>query len=162
MATERPVVAKTRSDINDSGPHATVYLINGDRYIGDWMNNQRHGKGIHYYKKNGYIYEGEFSNDMRAGYGTLSIPTVAPVSTFKASAPGSLFSGAAPKSVDGEEVPLRKVYTGSWALDKRHGQGTYFYADGSVYNGFWANDMKEGWGVYWSDLANDLCQRERV
>lgn len=26
-----------------AGPHATVYLINGDRYLGEWQRNQKHG-----------------------------------------------------------------------------------------------------------------------
>lgn len=128
-----------------SGPHATVYLINGDRYIGDWESNQRHGKGIHFFRKNGFTYEGEFKNDMRSGYGTLSIPITEVKNSV--AGPDSLFGGSKPKQAEAEAtVPLRKVYTGSWLLDKRHGSGTYFYPDGSMYHGCWANDMKEGWG----------------
>lgn len=66
--TKTPLWKKKDTLSQKQGPHATVYLINGDRYIGDWENNQRHGKGIHYFKKNGYLYEGEFKNDMRSGF----------------------------------------------------------------------------------------------
>lgn len=26
-----------------NGPHATVYLVNGDQYIGEWKDNLKHG-----------------------------------------------------------------------------------------------------------------------
>ncbi|KAL2913101.1 hypothetical protein HK105_207446 [Polyrhizophydium stewartii] len=188
------------------GPHATVYLINGDRYIGDWKDNKRHGKGMHFYCKSGNVYEGEWENDMRHGYGTLSVP-VADAGASAPAAAGSTSpsrrhgggkraeqrhhghsdtSGAAAGDSDDDSiagghtdvgddastifggggggggrhasasdshdrddasaVPLRKVYAGAWAADKRHGIGTYFYHDGAVYEGEWQNDMKEGWG----------------
>lgn len=31
---------------------------------------------------------------------------------------------------------------------KRHGQGTYTYANGDVYNGEWVDDKKHGQGIY--------------
>jgi hypothetical protein len=125
---------------NKQGPHATVYFTNGDRYIGSWKDNQRHGKGIHYYKNSGNQYEGEFENDMRHGYGVLSIPIQKP-------GPDSKLDSLFEKTKAASPIPqLRKLYAGSWSNDKRHGQGTCFYNDSSVYNGLWANDMREGWG----------------
>jgi hypothetical protein len=38
--------------------------------------------------------------------------------------------------------------------DKRHGQGTLYYANGDVFNGRWENDMKNGPGVYYSLFNN--------
>ena len=26
-----------------NGPHATVFMINGDRYLGEWKGNKKHG-----------------------------------------------------------------------------------------------------------------------
>lgn len=140
---------KTKDRLSQKrGPHATIYLINGDEYIGEWDNNLKHGKGIYFFSKNGYQYEGEFQIDMRCGNGTLSIPIN---EKAKQENNGSdLFekqSNGRTSANYSKESPLRKVYTGAWFNDKRHGQGTYFYKDGSVYKGAWVNDMKEGWGI---------------
>ena len=145
-AVGKPALWKAKDQLSQKqGPHATVYLINGDRYIGDWKNNQRHGKGIHFYKKTGYQYEGEFQNDQRSGYGTLSIPAA---NKSNSNNGHSLFDSSSKKSNSSqhEMVALRKVYTGAWLNDQREGFGTYFYPDNSIYQGNWSNDMKEGWG----------------
>ena len=34
----------------------------GEYYIGQWLNNNRHGKGIIYYKNGNIKYEGDFVN----------------------------------------------------------------------------------------------------
>ncbi|KAH9273091.1 hypothetical protein BASA83_004668 [Batrachochytrium salamandrivorans] len=144
------------------GPHATVYLINGDRYIGDWKDNKRHGKGMQFYKQSGNVYEGEWENDQRHGFGTLSIPITAtlsindmgsiqPRSSTRSSAalPGdSMFASSSSKkpTVDDTRVGLRKVYAGAWEKDKRHGVGTFFYDAGNVYEGSWVSNQREGWG----------------
>ena len=38
-----------------------MYWENGDRYEGEWKNDEREGKGI-YYLNNGDRYEGEWKN----------------------------------------------------------------------------------------------------
>ncbi|EGF76275.1 hypothetical protein BATDEDRAFT_92863 [Batrachochytrium dendrobatidis JAM81] len=142
-----------------TGPHATVYLINGDRYIGNWKDNKRHGKGMHFYKKSGNVYEGEWENDQRQGFGTLSVPLASTESSDptkpkppRAKTPPveseSIFSSinTSTKKIDDTLVELRKVYAGAWANDCRHGIGTFFYDLGGVYEGSWQNDMREGWG----------------
>ncbi|KAI8899635.1 hypothetical protein BC833DRAFT_584970 [Globomyces pollinis-pini] len=127
-----------------NGTHSTIYLINGDRYIGEWRDNKRHGKGTHYYKSSGHTYMGEWQNDLRHGYGIFSIPEKAQQKTSKKE---SMFSKTEPtKMANAETQKLRKVYTGLWMNDVRHGTGTYFYPDSSVYEGSWVNDMRQGWG----------------
>jgi nucleoside diphosphate kinase len=39
-------------------------------------------------------------------------------------------------------------YEGNWAKDKRHGFGSYTYANGDVYTGEWASGAKAGTGKY--------------
>ncbi|KAJ1562007.1 hypothetical protein HK405_000833 [Cladochytrium tenue] len=41
------------------GPHATVYFVNGDRYRGEWLDNQKHGSGTYYYSATGAVYQGD-------------------------------------------------------------------------------------------------------
>ncbi len=38
------------------------------------------------------------------------------------------------------------IYEGRYMDDKRHGHGTYTYANGDVFVGEWTNDMKNGRG----------------
>ncbi|KAI8809478.1 hypothetical protein BJ742DRAFT_805239 [Cladochytrium replicatum] len=55
------------------GPHAMVYLINGDRFLGEWLDNKKHGNGTYFYSRTGSVYQGQWSDDMRNGFGTFSV-----------------------------------------------------------------------------------------
>lgn len=44
------------------------HFKNGDRYQGEYLMGKFHGKG-RYYWSNDSVYEGEFKNGMRNGYG---------------------------------------------------------------------------------------------
>ncbi|KAJ3031225.1 UNVERIFIED_CONTAM: hypothetical protein HDU68_005831 [Siphonaria sp. JEL0065] len=155
-----------------NGPHATVYMINGDRYLGEWFANKKQGNGTYFYNETGSIYEGEWANDQRNGFGTFATPIHTPQApqdpstyppTSRSSSPGncSLLTVEDPKNPNKtkkkkkkegasessqEGLLLRKVYAGQWKNDKRDGRGTYFYEDGSWYEGLWMEDQKEGWG----------------
>ena len=52
------------------------------------------GKGTNFWKKNGALYDGDWRNNKRCGFGTLSIP--------------------------GEDGDYKRVYAGGWKADKRH------------------------------------------
>ena len=41
---------------------------NGDKYIGEWKNDLKDGKGIYYYN-NGDKYDGEYKTDLKDGKG---------------------------------------------------------------------------------------------
>jgi len=43
-----------------------IYLLNGDRYEGDWKNNERNGYGIFFWN-NGNVFKGEWRNDLMDG-----------------------------------------------------------------------------------------------
>ena len=53
-----------------------------------------------------------------------------------------LFSGKA----NGDGVVTK--YEGAWARDKKHGQGTAIFADGSTYTGKFTRDMMDGEGCF--------------
>ena len=46
-----------------------IFYENGEYYIGQWLNNHKHGKGIIYYKNGNIMYDGEYVNDKREGNG---------------------------------------------------------------------------------------------
>ena len=48
------------SDMTDKG---IAYFINGEKYDGHWVDNQRHGKGIYYNSNGNIIYNGEWKNN---------------------------------------------------------------------------------------------------
>lgn len=122
------------------GPHGCIHLPNGNRYIGNWKNNERSGKGLMYYK-NGNQYDGEWKEDVRSGAGILSVsiePVIMP-------ALSSVFEGNA-KNSRHQNDRMRKVYAGMWMNDKPHGDGIHYYLDGRVYTGSFQNGLKDGWG----------------
>jgi hypothetical protein len=86
----------------------------GTEYTGDFVNGQLQGKGK--ITVNNTIYDGEFQNNKRHGYGELN------------------------------EERLNRVYKGQWYLNKKHGQGEQRYSDGSVYTGDWIQDKRQGHG----------------
>lgn len=69
----------------------------------------------------GWIYEGDWRNDRRHGYGTLS----------KISRNGD----------------VRKVYAGDWINGKRHGFGSSWYKDSSYYEGTFRHNKRDGDGL---------------
>ncbi|KAI9006053.1 hypothetical protein BC832DRAFT_610975 [Gaertneriomyces semiglobifer] len=136
-----------------NGMRDTVYMINGDRYIGEWNNGLKHGNGTYHYAATGAVYQGEWQNDVRHGFGTYSVPARTQRKSAKQGAllPSvtALKKSQSPSSkpqTPTEHKQLRKVYAGQWENDVRHGHGTCFYDDGSMYDGMWNGDVREGWG----------------
>lgn len=84
-------------------------------YQGDFKENVRHGYGT-YTLPDGSIYDGEFVNNLFSGKGTFTWP-------------------------DGS------IYTGSWKDGKRHGSGLLKSYDGFTYEGQWSNNAMDGRGT---------------
>ncbi|ORY40155.1 histone H3 K4-specific methyltransferase SET7/9 N-terminal domain-containing protein [Rhizoclosmatium globosum] len=139
-----------------NGPHATVYMVNGDRYLGEWFANKKQGNGTYFYNATGSLYEGEWHNDMRNGFGTFATPiTEPPHNNSPTRSPHNNNAPTHLQTVPSSTIPAtprkrrrnpRAVYAGQWKDDNRDGRGTYFYEDGSWYEGLWKEDQKEGWG----------------
>lgn len=108
-----------------NGLRNTIREPNGDTYIGEWMNDLKHGKGRYEAVKSGMLYDGDWKNGKRDGYGVLS-----------------------KKSGD----RYMKEYTGSWVSGKKQGSGTQFYKSGDRYEGEWFEGLRSGWGrMYFHD-----------
>ncbi|RTG82808.1 uncharacterized protein DC041_0010822 [Schistosoma bovis] len=109
-----------------NGLRNTVFSVNGDKYIGEWKHNKRHGTkpifnrimgyGNNWYSDN-KIYEGEWYDGKRSGWGRMYYP-------------------------DGS------IYEGQWFNDKRHGDGMLRLANENRFEGQWLNDKKNGVGKY--------------
>jgi hypothetical protein len=72
------------------------------------------------------VYEGEWAQDKRCGYGTFSVQHYDPA---------------------GRLLGLRKIYAGDWADDLYSGHGLAYYDDESWYEGAWRDSMQNGWGT---------------
>ncbi|XP_047228670.1 MORN repeat-containing protein 3 [Girardinichthys multiradiatus] len=103
------------------GLRHTVYSVSGNEYTGEWLEDEKHGRGIQVWKKVGAIYDGEWKSGKRDGYGTYSV------------------------QIPGSKEYTRK-YSGGWKNGKKHGYGTYFYNSSAVYEGEWNEDQRSGWG----------------
>ncbi|EPZ33045.1 histone H3 K4-specific methyltransferase SET7/9 N-terminal domain-containing protein [Rozella allomycis CSF55] len=153
------------------GPHSTYYCINGDKYIGEWNDNLKHGRGVYYNIKNGCVYQGEWKFDHRDGFGTLST-TIKNNSTIVGEDPVLEMFEKLKKDIgtDISAATLKKVYAGQWKAGKRNGYGTSFEDDGSTYEGQWVQNKKCGWGVayyadgsrYEGEWSNSLRQGQGV
>jgi len=112
---------------------------NGNRYIGEWANEQFHGQGT-FNMNNGDVYAGQFVYGKNHGQGTY---TWANGQRYVGQFVNSLKSGQGTYT-----WPNGNRYVGQWSGDRNNGQGTLFYADGSKYIGQWRDSKQEGKGIY--------------
>ena len=87
-----------------------MWFKNGDRYEGMFANNRQHDPNGTLYMANGDVYEGGWEKGERSGQGKLVC-------------------------VNGEDS-----YEGSWAMSARNGEGTQIYASGITVTGVWKDD----------------------
>lgn len=116
-------------------------------YEGDWINNKKFGWGIRHYPS-GNIYEGMWVNDVRHGEGTMK--WFDKNQTYIGQWENGIQNGLGEHNwylarVEMTQYSLRNSYYGNFKNGKRHGQGTYLYANGSKYEGNWQFDVKHGW-----------------
>ena len=101
-----------------------MWYVDGSRYFGEWVDDQRHGRGT---------YE---IQDTRA--------TDAQNAT-KAGILGFFFGNK--NSNGNSQEPKRRVqYMGEWVKDKMCGNGLFYFDDGDVYDGQFADGQKHGIG----------------
>lgn len=159
-----------------NGLRHAVFSEKRNVYNGEWLDNLKSGRGI-WHGVNNLLYEGNWKNGLRHGYGMLSLKN----------ADGSycvLYEG---DWVNGKQEGYGKIwvwekykgihhfenehyegdvkngmrwgsgsmwykngsfYHGGWYNNKRHGVGVYVYADGNRYKGEWENDVKHGMGEF--------------
>jgi hypothetical protein len=113
-------VNKETMQMND--PNGELVWKNGNKYIGNFVDNKMTGKGIKIFvNKNVYaggdwVYEGDFINGIFHGNGIM-------------------------RYANGD------VYEGEWKDDERFGKGIMRYANGDVYEGEWKDDERFGKGI---------------
>jgi radial spoke head protein 1 len=98
------------------------------------------GKGSATYPLRGEIYEGEFKNGLRDGFGKYSYGN------------GDKYEG---EYRENEKHGIGKMtynekgtYHGYFESGARHGEGVFMYPNSDVYSGWWRNGTKHGKGTY--------------
>jgi hypothetical protein len=118
--------------------HIVKKYKNG-KYIGDYLNGKREGKGVYKYN-NGDIYEGEYKNDLKDGEGTYRFENGdIYIGHYKE---GNFHGKGKYEYADGD------IYEGDYKDDLRDGIGTYTYTNGNKYEGEWKEGLKHGKGTF--------------
>jgi len=149
----------------------TKIFENGDKYIGEFINGIKNGKGILHYNKNnecersrykgdfkdgklegkgilfwnnGDRYEGDFKNDKAEGKGIYYFVN------------GDRYEGDSKDGEsDGKGIYYYKNgdrYEGDFKYDKSEGKGIFFWINGDIYKGDFKKGKKEGKGIlYFND-----------
>jgi hypothetical protein len=108
------------------------------RYIGDWRDNKRHGKG-RFIWPDGSVYDGDWENDLRHGRGLLELSN------------GFNYEGSWYRNVmEGKGsciFPSGQCYQGTFKSGLRDGRGSITFAEGAVYEGRFREDRFDGQGT---------------
>ena len=123
-------------------------LPSGDKYVGDFVNGKRTGKGVQT-QTGGWKYVGEFKDDVFEGLGTFTLPGGWDyVGDFRA----GRFGGQGTLV-----LPDGRKYVGEFKADNFNGKGTLTFPDGRKYVGEFKNDVYDGQGIEY--LADGTVSR---
>ena len=103
--------------------NGTLIWKSGEKYTGNWKNNNRDGYGTDYYPNGKIWYKGEWKNGKRDGKGVNYYQT--------------------------NDKYNREYYEGNWVNGERSGNGTLIWKSGSKYVGEWKNGKIDGYGTYY-------------
>jgi hypothetical protein len=127
-------------EISGDGRGSMPSADGSGKYVGQWFNGQRQGRGT-MVSATGDEYSGEFFDDLFHGFGTFI------------AANGDEYVGTWMKGeMTGKGTMKWRAngdsYTGSWSQGIMHGEGTFVSGtDGSTYRGRFENGEKIGHGV---------------
>lgn len=109
----------------------------GEKYLGDWTNNERNGKGKFIFQRN--VYLGSFVKSRMQGKGVMQYHN------------GDTYSGYwlnnKPEGKGQYKFSNGNLYDGNFVNGSFEGKGTMYYFDGSRYEGNWKRNKKHGHGV---------------
>ena len=117
--------------------HGKIVWAQGDVYVGDLVQGQRHGRGNMTWA-NGQNYDGDWVRDLATGQAKLRF------------ANGNQFEGQVQDGIPQGTGTLRHAsgdtYTGQLNAGEPHGKGVYRWKNGQQFDGEWRNGSPNGEG----------------
>lgn len=105
--------------------------IGGNIYVGEWLNNKRHGRGT-MTQPDGYQYVGQWKDDKPHGQGRLTLGNGVKYE--------GEFSNAAYNGKGTLILPDGSRYVGEWQQWEKNGRGIMYKPDGTIEaSGLWVN-----------------------
>lgn len=120
----------------------SLIIDNYSYYVGNW--SKKYGENQSTFNGEGllvtplFIYDGEWNNGKKDGFGILSIQNATYEGEWKNDA------------INGNGLVIFQddsYYDGEWKNNKRHGYGEYVWANGDAYYGEWKEDVPDGIGT---------------
>ncbi|XP_053947945.1 MORN repeat-containing protein 3-like [Anastrepha ludens] len=140
---------KNHIKAQSTGARAAFFFPGSGTYKGYWLRSQHHRYGVKETQKH-LIYDGEWRNGKRQGYGTMRnrLPNGTAERIYIGEWQNDMKWG------EGKQFFHDGVYYGWWQKNRRHGLGVMWYKDGSIYMGEWEADVKHGVGVHFYENGN--------
>ncbi|CAI2378234.1 unnamed protein product [Moneuplotes crassus] len=138
---KRTILYQGRYDDAKKTGKGDFVFPNGDFYRGNFSNDLREGFGTLVSFKNNFVYKGEFKQDEIRGNGICLHSNGMIIDGF--------YIGEQKLNKDTEVKVLYtngEVYEGRWRENKRSGKGKHIYSDYSIYDGNWLDDERHGNG----------------
>jgi len=110
------------------------------KYVGELVNQKRHGYGIYTYANSFFRYEGEWKNGVKHGYGKLMM---ADGSYYEGQFENGEITGHGFKKFSRND----NCYTGNFVCGEMDGEGVMCYQDNSKYEGLFHRNYRQGKGV---------------
>lgn len=118
--------------------YGTRYFPNGDKYVGNFWNNEPNGAGK-YLWSNGAVYIGIFDNGRMSGRGVLTLPNGA---EYRGEFIDNQLNG-----VGTSQLPDGSNYRGEFKNGYKNGRGALSYSSGAKYVGEFKDDVESGSGT---------------
>ena len=115
-------LVKQEFQIDMPDGEGTHIYPDGSKYVGNFQNGFKHGKGTLTWDGNNGKYVGDFKNGFKHGKGSYALYE------------------------EDNHLPYL-YYDGEWKYEMRHGDGEEEYPDGSKYIGSYIDDKRNGQGV---------------
>ncbi|CAD8118557.1 unnamed protein product [Paramecium primaurelia] len=138
---------------------------NGELYYGDWQNDKREGNGIMKYWFGDYFYNGDFVNDEKHGKGREILDDEGYYEGDFVNdewhgkgkftwANGDYYYGDWKNNIRTGQGRFKESngneYDGDFVNGEQHGKGKYTWANGNYYYGVWKNNIRTGQGRFQS------------